>query len=317
MERHRIRHITKYIYPAPVTDSANQIMLYPVNDARQTVKHHELAITGRPAVEAFADYYGNTVGTFSIIRPHHELVIDSTVEVEVEPTAPPADDGRASAQWEALKAVQGTSPYLDFLFQDRCASREEILAEVTRIAAPGVTPLGAVLGLADFVNASLAYRKGVTSVESSTDEVWNLKAGVCQDFAHLLLLMLRMAGIPARYVSGYVCPKNHEMRGEGATHAWAEAFIPGCGWLGIDPTNNSIVSDRHVRLAFGRSFADCTPVKGTYRGTGEHTLNVSVRIESGPTGSAPPVYSTEVRREEPSSNSYRKFLEFQQQQQQQ
>ena len=107
------------------------------------------------------------------------------------------------------------------------------------------------------------------------------------------------------------------MRGEGATHAWAEAFIPGYGWLGIDPTNNSLVGDRHVRLAFGRSFADCTPVKGTYRGTGEHTLNVSVRIESGSSPVAPPVFSTAFRKEEPTSNSYRKFLEFQQQQQQQ
>ena len=202
MERHRIRHITKYLYPSPVTDSANQVMLYPVNDVRQTVKYHELVITGRPAVEVFADYYGNTVGTFSVIRAHRELVIDSTVEVEVGAADTPSDDGDPSAQWEALKAVQGTSPYLDFLFQDRCSSREEIFAVVMGVAAPGVTLLSAALGLSEYVHASLEYRKGVTSVESSTDEVWNLKAGVCQDFAHLLLMMLRMAGIPARYVSG-------------------------------------------------------------------------------------------------------------------
>jgi transglutaminase-like putative cysteine protease len=126
--------------------------------------------------------------------------------------------------------------------------------------------------------------------------------------------MLRVAGIPARYVSGYVCPLNEGMRGVGATHAWVEAYIPGHGWLGIDPTNNSIVNEQHVRLAFGRSFADCTPVKGTYKGSSEHTLNVSVRIENDSTGKSVPVFTTTFRKEEPSSNSYRRYLEFQQQQ---
>jgi transglutaminase-like putative cysteine protease len=311
---HRIRHITKYTYPTAVTDSANQIMLYPLNDERQKVKHHEVTITGRPAVELFGDYYGNTIGTFSVIHPHRELVIDSVLEVEVEPVSPPAEDRNPAHQWDRMKAVQGTFPYLDFLFQERCSSRDEILAVVRRCAGSGATPLGASQDLAEFVHTALQYQKGVTSVETGTDEVWKLKAGVCQDFAHLLLLMLRMAGIPGRYVSGYVCPKNHEMRGEGATHAWVEAYIPEFGWLGIDPTNNSIVTDRHVRLAFGRSFADCTPVKGTYKGSSAHTLDVSVRIESGTEESPVQVFTTTVRHEEPSANSYRKYQEFQQQQ---
>ena len=90
-----------------------------------------------------------------------------------------------------------------------------------------------------------------------------IKAGVCQDFAHILLVMLRLLNIPARYVSGYVCPHDHNLRGEGATHAWVEAYIPFYGWLGLDPTNNCIVNDFHVRLAIGRSFSDCSPVRGT------------------------------------------------------
>jgi transglutaminase-like putative cysteine protease len=94
-----------------------------------------------------------------------------------------------------------------------------------------------------------------------------------------VLVMLRMLGIPARYVSGYICPKNHELRGEGATHAWVDAYIPFHGWIGLDPTNNCIVNDRHVRLAIGRNFSDCTPVKGTYKGSSEHTLEVSVSLK--------------------------------------
>ena len=314
MGYHRIRHLTSYAYPTPVTDSANQIMLYAINDARQQVKLHELNITGRPAIEVFSDYYGNTIGTFSVIAPHQELVIDSMLEVSVDPLEPPPDDQSPSDQWDRLTAVKGTYPYLDFLSQERCSSRDGILDVVKSLATPAITPLGASLSLAEFVYGALHYQKGVTSVESSVDDVWHLKAGVCQDFAHLLLLMLRMGGIPARYVSGYVCPKDHEMRGEGATHAWVEAFIPGYGWLGIDPTNNSIVNERHVRLAFGRSFADCTPVKGTFKGSVEHTLSVSVRIENGSSDGPAPIFSTTVRKEEPSSNSYRKYLEFQQQQ---
>jgi transglutaminase-like putative cysteine protease len=149
------------------------------------------------------------------------------------------------------------------------------------------------------------------------DEIWKLKAGVCQDFAHVLLVMLRIVGIPARYVSGYICPKGQELRGEGATHAWVEAYIPFHGWLGFDPTNNCIVSDRHVRLAIGRSFTDCTPVKGTYKGASEHKLEVSVTIENGSSKeneSAPPVFTYQVHNPGATDNSYRKFMEIQQQQ---
>jgi len=107
-----------------------------------------------------------------------------------------------------------------------------------------------------------------------------LKAGVCQDFAHLLLEMLQIAELPSRYVSGYICPKNHDLRGEGATHAWVEVFLPTYGWIGIDPTNNCLVSDRHVRLAVGKDFHDCTPVKGIYKGSLEHRLEVTVVVEN-------------------------------------
>ncbi len=317
MGYHRIRHITKYIYPTPVTDSANQIMIYALNDERQKVVRQEVSITGKPLVEVFADFYGNSIGTFSVIKPHSELVIDSAVEVHVEQIEPPIDVSPASGQWDRLRALKGIFPYLDFLYTEQCASRDEILGVVRRIAVPELTPLATALALAAFVHETLHYQKGVTSVESSIDEVWTLKAGVCQDFAHLTLLMLRLAGIPARYVSGYVCPKHHELRGEGATHAWVESYIPSFGWLGVDPTNNSLVNERHVRLAFGRSFADCTPVKGTYKGSSQHTLQVSVRIEDGSWVDPRPSFSTTVRGEEPSANSYRKFLEFQQQQQQQ
>jgi len=127
--------------------------------------------------------------------------------------------------------------------------------------------VASAIELCSFVFDHFSYRKGITTVESTLDEIWKIKTGVCQDFAHVLLAMLRLKDIPARYVSGYICPNKDGMRGEGATHAWVEAFIPFYGWLGIDPTNNCLVNDNHVRLAVGRNFSDCSPVKGTYRGT--------------------------------------------------
>ena len=155
-------------------------------------------------------------------------------------------------------------------------------------------------------------------METQVDEIWKLKAGVCQDFAHVLLVMLRMVGIPARYVSGYICPENDELRGAGATHAWVEAYIPFHGWLGFDPTNNCIASDRHIRLAIGRSFTDCTPAKGTYKSSSEHTLGVSVSIEDGSPkkeqDAITPVFSNQVQNPDVTDNSYRRFMEIQQQQ---
>jgi transglutaminase-like putative cysteine protease len=169
---------------------------------------------------------------------------------------------------------------------------------------------------------NFTYKQGVTNIETPMEEIWNLKTGVCQDFAHILLVMLRFFGIPARYVSGYICPKETGVRGEGATHAWVEAYIPFYGWLGLDPTNNCIVTDGHVRMAVGRSFSDCTPVKGTYKGSGEHTLEVTVHVENGKPrpavkGNGTPNFTYVVKNAAVEKNSYRKYLEMQQQQQQQ
>jgi transglutaminase-like putative cysteine protease len=187
-----------------------------------------------------------------------------------------------------------------------------------------LSPFNTAQVLSKYVYDNFEYRKGVTTVETEAGEIWKLKAGVCQDFAHILLVMLRMVGVPARYVSGYICPKNHELRGEGATHAWAEVCVPFYGWMGLDPTNNCIASDRHVRLAIGRNFSDCTPVKGTYKGSSEHTLEVSVVIENehlkkeeeDKKNLQAPVFTYKSKVAAPQANSYRRYLEMQQQQQQ-
>ena len=170
---------------------------------------------------------------------------------------------------------------MDFLTQKNFDAFDELSGIVNSFTAESITPFAFAKEVLTFIYDRFEYKQGITNVETNVDEIWNLKAGVCQDFAHLMLVMLRMIGIPARYVSGYICPKNHDLRGEGATHAWVEAYIPFHGWIGLDPTNKCIVNNRHVRLAIGRNFSDCTPVKGTYKGSSEHKLEVSVTIDNG------------------------------------
>jgi len=318
MPKYRIKHITRYTYPSTVIDSANQVMLFPVDDAQQEVKKHELIITHQPSVEIYTDYFGNKVGIFSVIRPHIQLTIESIIEVIILETQLPGTDTAAETQWDNLAMIREQFPYMDFMFRETSDAESEITAVALSKMGDTLSPFSVAELLSSFVYDNFEYKKGITSVETKVDEIWKLKAGVCQDFAHVLLVMLRMVGIPARYVSGYICPKNHELRGEGATHAWVEAYIPFHGWIGLDPTNNCIASDRHVRLAIGRSFTDCTPVKGTYKGSSEHTLEVSVTIENGSpkmeNETAIPVFTYQVHNPGVSDNSYRKFMEMQQQQ---
>ena len=260
MADYHIKHITRYTYASTVIDCSNQIMLYPVNDSLQIVKSHELKITDDPAIEVFTDFFENRIGVFSVVEPHNELTIQSDIVVSTTPVIMPKDDMPAAQQWEELIKMCSIFPYMDFMHREKFAADDQIKKLLSGIIAADKSPLVNANNLSEYVYKNFEYKKGVTTIETKVDEILELKAGVCQDFAHLLLVMLHMIGIPARYVSGYICPKNHELRGEGATHAWVEAYIPFYGWLGLDPTNNCIVSDRHVRLAIGRNFSDCTPV---------------------------------------------------------
>ncbi|HEX6427587.1 MAG TPA: transglutaminase family protein [Niastella sp.] len=325
MPQFKIHHVTRYSYEVPVRDSANQIILFPVKDEYQTVQKQDLTITGEPPVDIYKDYYGNEVGSFTFAEPHREMVIDSKIEVTTRNRALPDDMLPKEEQWRALQAMRYQVPFIDFLKQESCEFVHEIKRD-TLVGQHGqFTPMVAAQKLNEYVYKEFQYIKGVTSVETTPDEIWKLKAGVCQDFAHILLVMLRMTGIPARYVSGYICPNRNGMRGEGATHAWVEANIPAYGWLGLDPTNNCFVNDLHIRLAVGRNFSDCSPVKGTYKGTSNHRLDVGVSVsyedghvqddQATVTVLTPqPITNGQQKGDD---NSYRRYMEMIQQQQQQ
>jgi transglutaminase-like putative cysteine protease len=323
MPRFIIHHITKYTYQDAVTDSANQIMLFPIKDENQEVKHQRLSITGEPVVEMYKDYYGNDVGSFMNILPHTELMINSTITIVTKPVVFPTDETIAATQWDYLQTIKNTIPFIDFLKQEIVTALPEVLTIANAGFYKSVSVFTAVLQLTEYVYKNFKYIKGITSVTTTVDEIWTLKAGVCQDFAHILLSMLRLLGIPARYVSGYVCPHDNNLRGEGATHAWVEAYIPFYGWLGVDPTNNCIVSELHVRLAIGRNFSDCSPVKGTYKGTAKQSLEVGVSVvhEDGNISKevaailTPQIISNALADGSGNNNSYRRYMQMVQQQQ--
>lgn len=316
-----IKHITRYTYTAPVIDSANQIMLYPVEDQLQKVENHHLHISYNPQIDVYEDFFGNRAGLFTIITPHKELNIVSEIKVVTHPVTYPQDSASPEDQWNHLALIRDVYTYQDFLIKESFTKSNEVLDQVDQRLNRLATPFRVAQDMSSFIFDHFEYKQGITSVETKLDEVWDLQGGVCQDFAHMLLVMLRMAGIPSRYVSGYICPKNKDLRGEGATHAWVDAYIPYHGWIGLDPTNNCIVSDRHVRLAVGRNFSDCTPVKGTYKGPSEHTLEVSVTIENGTIkpveelNQSTSFFTYQVRNQNSETNSYRRYLEMQQQQQ--
>ncbi len=319
MPQFRIQHTTRYIYEDMVRDSANQIMLYPVTDAFQSVLQQVITISGNPTVNLHEDYYGNQVGTFTYAQPHHEMVIHSQLTVETKRKDLPLDNAPAEQQWEELKKLRHDIAFIDFCQIEKFSAINEVEKIVEDERCKNCSPLETGKHFTKYVYDTFTYKKGITTVETTLDEIWSIKSGVCQDFAHILLALLRSVGIPSRYVSGYICPNRSGMRGEGATHAWVEAYLPFYGWLGLDPTNNCIVNEQHVKLAVGKNFSDCSPVKGTYRGTSNHTLEVGVTVayEDGKVGrgdSSPLAEMTPVATTSSYKNSFRKFQEMQMQQ---
>ncbi|MEI9944733.1 MAG: transglutaminase family protein [Chitinophagaceae bacterium] len=272
-----IHHITKYEYDRPVKESVNEIRIYPIVNHEQEILFQEINITGQPEVLLINDYWNNRTGMFNLMPSHQELIIESKVIVR---TLNPAEIKlNATVSLDELKRAISTDFFLlELTYIKDFDLRNEINALINEFVTPGMPVDTIVAKCAEYIYNNFKYIKGITTIETTNKEILEFRSGVCQDFAHIMLEILRNLGIPSRYVSGYVCPNKEGMRGEGATHAWVETWIPGNGWVGIDPTNNIWVTNHHVKLAVGRNFNDCSPVKGTFKGPARQSLSVYVSI---------------------------------------
>jgi transglutaminase-like putative cysteine protease len=277
MPTFRIHHITSYEYNRPVTESVNEIRIYPYICEEQEVLQHELLITGQPEIHTYLDYWGNKAGIFSLPSAHQELVIESKVVVRTIVTT----DKRLNFNtgFESLEAAVNESlSLLELTKAEPVRNIAAILDIVRQIYQPWKSVAATVQDCCQYIYQHFSYIKGITNIETTVDDILEFRSGVCQDFAHVMLQVLRTLKIPSRYVSGYICPNKDGLRGEGATHAWVESWIPGFGWAGIDPTNNIWVTNTHVKLAVGRNFVDCSPVKGTFKGPAIQKLFVFVSV---------------------------------------
>ncbi|TRX23779.1 transglutaminase family protein [Flavobacterium franklandianum] len=277
MATFKIVHITKYQYNWPIKESINEIRLFPHNFDNQEVLQHQLLITTNPNLEISKDFYGNSVGNFNILEPHKEMIIESQMLVRVNHSLRIPEIDTTKVQDLELEKGNNSS-LLRLCSPEVITNQKKIDSYLKKINAANISVIEIAQKCSEYIFKNFTYTKGITNIETTVDEILVHKKGVCQDFAHVLLQFLRTAGIPSRYVSGYICPNSVGFRGEGATHAWVEFYTPSQGWLGIDPTNNVWTMDNHVKLSVGRDFNECSPVKGTFKGFAKQTLSVSVSI---------------------------------------
>jgi transglutaminase-like putative cysteine protease len=273
-----IRYTTEYRYRGPVTDSINALRVRPTTSGTQKRRDFTLATTPDARIYEYDDYFGTTVHEFEVVQPHELLVID--VLAQVETMAHPV---RPDPVWDEVALPAYRDAGAEFLFAALPAPADPQVGALANEARAD-TPLATLLGLAELIPERFAYQPGVTYVGSTVADFLAAGAGVCQDFVHLALLVLRRLGLTARYCSGYLFVSNGSgpESAEVETHAWLEALLPTAGgpgtWVGIDPTNRVLANENHVKIGHGRSYSDVPPIKGMFRGSAGAELTAKVTM---------------------------------------
>jgi transglutaminase-like putative cysteine protease len=287
MNRYHLVHTTEFVYDGPVSESYNEVRLRPIHDDRQSCLSFRLTTNPISRGTAYRDSLGNWAHQFNVLAEHRHLKVEAESVVLVH-DAPSGIRGRTPlAEFDARKD-QLDEEYFDFTAPTGYVPHLQRLNEIMQAAES--TGNGTVEGFSqmasELIHKRFRYVKGATHVHSSIEDSLAIGAGVCQDFAHLLLGIVRMRGIPGRYVSGYLVPgsaagpnaKQEEVIGGQASHAWAEVLSPENGWMPFDPTLGKPVGLRHVRVAYGRDYGDVAPVRGVYKGHAGQSLAVDVRV---------------------------------------
>lgn len=273
--RLRIRHSTGFRYAGPVTASYNEARMTPLTTPGQTTLESRIEVSPTANVFRYWDYWGSQVTSFDVQEPHDELVVTATSVVETAD----GPDGDRDATWADLAATSVTDRFAELLSATRRTPADGDLAAVARDVAGSRPPDAAARAVAARVRAAMAYVPGATGVHTSAVEAWREGKGVCQDLAHVTLVMLRAVGIPARYVSGYLHPRPGAQPGEthaAESHAWVEWWAG--GWHAFDPTNGVPAGRQHVIVGRGRDYGDVTPLKGIYSGPPSTQLGVTVEV---------------------------------------
>ncbi|MBX3482318.1 MAG: transglutaminase family protein [Phenylobacterium sp.] len=290
-----IRHVTQYRYASPVRESVMEVWMQPQRSARQRLVSFDLEIDPPTQVFSYADSFGNAVYHFDVPQPHDRLTITARSAVESQPPSP-LPDSLDMGEWDRLRSEFLRGENFDFLHPHGFARETEALRVYEQdhdiAALRRRDPLTAVRELNRTIYGSFGYEAGVTRADSPIDDVLKARKGVCQDFVHVMVAILRSWGIPARYVSGYLFnDKKHGDRSDpDATHAWVEVFLPSLRWIGFDPTNNSEATERHIACAIGRDYSDVPPSRGVYKGDSESVLAVGVRVSKARAALAEPEF---------------------------
>jgi transglutaminase-like putative cysteine protease len=281
--RFEVRHRTEYLYQVPVLEAYGEVRLSPPETPTQRVEEHTIRMDPAVAVSSYDDHHGNRTGFFSVPFRHSRLAIENHLVVETSAPVSPAESLSVpvSEVRQILRSLLAdTYGYLQF------TRSVEPVAEAGRWARRflgGGRPIGAALeALNEAIYHEFRYQSGSTENTTRLAEVWDKRRGVCQDFAHVMLGILRSANLPARYVCGYIetdrPPDGHRLRGAAATHAWVEVLLPGLVWVALDPTNRQWCGERHVLVSRGRDYREAAPIRGTFKGFGAQRLKVAVTM---------------------------------------
>jgi transglutaminase-like putative cysteine protease len=289
--KYRVTHTTTFIYEARVGLCYNLARMRPRLLPHQQVNSAVLQIDPVPHDHCSdIDYFGNRTDYFSIQQPHDQLAVTAVSDILVSPPESGLFDRTDPTPWEAVRQQlrKDRSPVgieaFQFALDSPMVAADRLLADYARPSFPEGRPLAeAVQDLMQRIYTEFSYEPGFSSLATPLREVLEHRSGVCQDFAHLAIGCLRAQGLAARYVSGYIetdpPPGKEKLVGADASHAWFAVFQPGYGWLDFDPTNNQRPGERHITVAWGRDYADVTPLKGVAYGSGEHELEVAVDVQ--------------------------------------
>jgi len=274
-----VLHRTTFRYPYPVTESVNTLHLEPRTFPFQKTLSSIIRVLPATRLRRFPDLLENVTHHFELPEAHGHLEIESRLRVhnlalEISPAARAA----TMADFADPQIRERTWLYLQESL--RVSQHPEIWRWAVDLTSGCATVYDAVCRLMEWVHAEFAYQAGSTTVSTHLEEAFALRCGVCQDFTHVMLGLCRAAGIPARYASGYLYNgPSDKLLGAQASHAWCEAYLPHAGWIGFDPTNNTLADERYVKVAVGRDYEDVAPVRGTYRGSGHCQMDVEVVVE--------------------------------------